>query len=125
MSSPPMTPPTERRGDALARQFRAVLSAGIHPPGCLCGGGMFAPQLTAASLEEDVLDYLEPRYDGALLALIETRRGNRDVGFSAWLRGLDAAELSKADRLRIMDDLGAVFDSFREVVEPASRFVCE
>ena len=120
-----MTSPTERRGDRLARQFRAVLSAGIHPPGCLCSGGMFAPQLTASGLEEDVLDYLEPRYEGALLALLESRRAQRDAGFSEWLRKLDDATLPEADRTRLMDDLQTVFDSFDAVANPASRFVCD
>jgi hypothetical protein len=120
-----MTPPTDPTGDSLARQFRTILSAGIHPAGCLCGGGLFAPQLTAANLEEDVLDYLEPRYDGALRTLLETRRETRTIAFPDWLRKLDSAEIGEPDRQRIKTDLKTIFDSFSEVTNPASRFVCD
>ena len=121
MLPPPAGCVSEGRGRALASQFRAVLSAGIHPAGCLCAGGMFAPQLTAAGLEEDVLDYLEPKYDGALLTLLETRRAQRLSPFSVWLRDLDEVALPASDRARLLTDLQAIFNSFSAV----SRFVCD
>jgi len=118
------------RARHLATAFQAALAAGIHPSGCFCGG-MFRASIDAASLEQDVLDYLVPRYEqngpAPVADLLRTRQdapGTRR--FTEWLRRLPEAGLADVELDQLINDLESLLDSFVVAAQPegASRFSC-
>ena len=118
------------RARRLATAFQAALAAGIHPSGCFCGG-MFRASIDAASLEQDVLDYLVPRYEehgpAPIASLLRARQDQPDQRrFTEWLRHLPQAGLSDAELEQLTNDLESLLDSFVVAAQPAggSRFAC-
>jgi len=118
----------DSRISRLVDLWERAQSAASHPAGCMCRG-VLMPSIDPRMLEDDILDYLQTRYEDVghtrLSAVIEGRRGQLMVSgrvqrFEEWLPSLEG--LPPEDRDIILDDLERSLQSF----EPLDRggFAC-
>lgn len=96
--------------------WRTALSTAWHGASCSCHGGGAPVVLSAAALEEDLLDYLLPRYRKENLSELVTTLEQRqsalaERSFLAWLQQTKLAEQA---RQRLLADVEASLASFCE-----------
>jgi hypothetical protein len=103
---------------ALAELWLAGRNA-RHDPGCGCGG-MMVPAPDPRAIEDDLLAYLDTRYESEgrtdLAASIERRiQAHAENGsappFETWLVGLANEPLGPDDRTRLIADLHRFLES--------------
>jgi hypothetical protein len=87
--------------ESIEDLWHAALATPLHGTHCSCAGGAHAHALTAQELEDELLDYLIPRYaaDADIGAALHARRNSRRGAFAGWLQTLpqDAAERLSRD----------------------------
>ena len=112
----------DRDDPSIAELWRGTLSAGLHGSGCACGVGMVS--LSAADLEEDLLDFLSDRYPAerapALAAALAARRHDRTTSFPIWMGALRST-LGSGDWAALEQDVRSVLNS---ATAPGSGFIC-
>lgn len=101
-----------------------VLANPIHSPFCSC----LLPRnvaLDGDTVEQDLLDYLAPRYRDSrqmqLAAILEKRAMAARSGFIDWLREA-TRNVPDQDKARLIDDLVETLSSIREA--SSGGFVC-
>ena len=119
-------PRQEEPRDAIGRAaqlWQRALSSPLHSPFCACLG-IAATSLGPLALEEDLLDFLEPRYgaEPSVLALLHARRAAAAEPFALWLRHA-AQTLPEAQQERLAADITTVLESIVEA-SSGSRFSC-
>lgn len=119
-------PRQEEPRDAIGRAaqlWQRALSSPLHSPFCACLG-IAGASLGPAALEEDLLDFLEPRYgaEPCVLTLLRARRTAMGEPFALWLRHAGDA-LPEAQRERLAADITTVLESIVEA-SSGSRFSC-
>jgi hypothetical protein len=101
-----------REGDvqSIGELWRGALSVGLHGAGCACTTGAIV--LTAADLEEDLLDFLAARHsdDPILAGVFGARRKDRTTSFPVWMIGLQPT-LDIAQWTALERDVRLVLDS--------------
>ena len=112
----------DRDDPSIAELWRGALSAGLHGSGCACGIGMMS--LSAADLEEDLLDFLSDRYPDerapALARALAARRHDRTSSFPTWIDALQST-LGAGDWTALDRDVRSVLNS---ATAPGSGFIC-
>jgi hypothetical protein len=76
--------------EAIEDLWQAALATALHGTQCSCAGGAHAHVLTANELEEELLDFLVPRYlaDKGIVTELLERRNSRHQSFVNWLHTL-------------------------------------
>jgi len=109
----------------VAELWDIVLANSIHSPFCSCRGpgGM---SFDADMIEQDLIDYLEPRYrtEGwtQLADILDRRAMEPRSGFVDWLREVSSS-MPGQDRMRLIDDIIATLSSMSEA-SSGSGFLC-
>jgi hypothetical protein len=76
--------------EAIEDLWQAALATALHGTQCSCAGGAHAHVLTANELEEELLDFLIPRYaaDKGIVTALNARRNSRRGSFVDFLHAL-------------------------------------
>lgn len=109
----------------VAALWDDALANPIHSPFCSClvPGGL---SIDGGTIEQDLIDYLRPRYQAeglARLADVLSRRVEAQrLDFISWLREI-GHNLPDIERQRLMVDLASTLSTFQEA-SPNAHFAC-
>ena len=116
-------------GKYLAELWSSAIIFAPHLAGCACNGGFHIP-LDPAAVEQDLIDFLQYRYQegkrAELADFVASRQeGGGQVNFRDWLQSLDDAPLNAGDRQTLIDDLHTTLASMNEMgASQSGDFVC-
>ena len=109
----------------LAELWELVLANPVHSPFCSCLVPM-GISIDATTLEQDLLDYLLPRYQAQgrerLAGALAGRAATARTGFIDWLRNI-GHDLPEPDTQRLIEDITKTLSTFQDAA-PTNRFAC-